>query len=157
MVTGQITEKEYIAAHILHYRKEQFLVNQIAFIVFIIGSFLFFAVSATLGGSLIGAALGGLLIGMIQRRIIYPPKLRRLYAQVRGRVDVTYSWDDEKLFVTSERGQEVRSWTDFLKAKENNELILLYFNDALYEIIAKRWFSEASDLSAFRAHLTFVK
>jgi hypothetical protein len=156
MITGQITEKEYIAAHTLHRRKMQSLVRQITIIVFIIGIVLFFAFSARLGAVLICAALGGLLGEFIQNRFILPAKLRRLYAQVRGRADVTYSWDEEKLFLTSEKGQAARSWGDFLKAKENDELILLYINDALYEIIAKRWFRDASDLNTFRAHLKFV-
>ena len=49
-----------------------------------------------------------------------------------------------------------RSWSDFLKAKENDELILLYINNVRYEIIAKRWFGDASGLNTFRAHLKFV-
>jgi len=156
MITGQVTEKEYIAAHTLHRRKMQFLVKKLTLIAFIIGIVLFFAFSARLGAVLVCAALGGLLGEIIQSRFILPSKLRQLYAQVRGRVDVTYSWDEEKLFLTSEHGQAARSWTDFLKAKESDELILLYINDALYEIIAKRWFGDASDLNAFRAHLKFV-
>ena len=156
MITGQVTEKEYVAAHTLHCRKIQSLVKQLTLIVFVIGIVLFFAFSARLGVTLVCAALGGLLGEFIQTRFILASKLRRLYAQVRRRVDVTYSWDEEKLFLASELGQAARSWSDFVKAKENDELILLYINDALYEIIAKRWFADASDLNTFRAHLKFV-
>lgn len=156
MIIGQVTEKEYIAAHTLHCRKTQSLLKRITLIVFIIGIVLFFALSAKFGLVLICAALGGLLGEFIQNRFILPSKLRRLYAQIRGRVDVTYSWDGEKLFLSSEHGQAARSWGDFLKAKENDELILLYINDVRYEIIAKRWFGDASDLNTFRAHLKFV-
>lgn len=156
MIIGQVTETEYIAAHRLHRRKMQSVVKQITLTVFIVGIVLFFAFSARSGVVLMCAALGGLLGEFIQSRFILPSKLRRLYSQVRGRVDVTYSWDKEKLFLTSEHGQAARSWTDFLKAKESDELILLYINDALYEIVAKRWFGDASDLSTFREHLKFV-
>jgi hypothetical protein len=156
MIIGQVTEKEYIAAHKLHHRKIKSLIQQITLIVFVIGIVLFFAFWARSGIVLICAALGGLLGEFVQSRFVLPSKLRRLYAQIRGRADVTYSWDDEKIFLTSEHGQVARSWTDFLKAKENDELILLYINDALYEIIAKRWFVDASDLHTFREHLKFV-
>jgi hypothetical protein len=156
MIIGQVTEKEYIAAHTLHRRKTQSLLKRITLIVFIIGIVLFFSLSAKLGVVLVCVALGGLLGEFIQNRFILPSKLRRLYAQIRGRVDVTYSWDGEKLFLSSEHGQTARCWSDFLKAKENDELILLYINDVRYEIIAKRWFSDASDLDMFRAHLKFV-
>lgn len=157
MVVGQITENEYIAAHILHRRAMQSLVNRITLIMFIVGIASFFAFSARLGLVLVFAALGGLLGECIQSRLIMPARLRRRYAQMRGRVDVTYAWNEEKLFLTSERGQVARSWTDFIKAKENDELVLLYINDALYEIIAKRWFGDAGDLDKFRGHVTFAR
>jgi hypothetical protein len=156
MITGQITEEEYIAAHTLHRRKTQSILKRITILVFIIGIILFFALSAKLGLVLMCTALGGLLGELIQNRLILPLKLRRLCAQIRGRVDVSYSWDGEKLFLSSEHGHAARSWSDFLKAKENDELILLYINDVRYEIIAKRWFGNASDLNAFRAHLKLV-
>jgi len=156
MIIGQLTEKEYIAAHTLHRRKTQSLLQRITLIVIIIGIILFFALSAKLGVLLICAALGGLLGEFIQNRFILPSKLRRLYAQIRGRADVTYSWDAENLFLSSEHGHAARSWSDFLKAKENDELILLYINDVRYEIIAKRWFGDASNLNTFRARLKFV-
>jgi hypothetical protein len=156
MITGRVTEKEYIAAHRLHGRKMQSVLRQSTLIVFLIGIVLFFAVSAKVGVIVICAALGGLLGEFIQSRFILQPTLRRRYAQVRGRVDVTYSWDEGKIFITTEHGHAARSWTDFIKAKENDELILLYINDALYEIIAKRWFSDASDQNTFRKHLKFV-
>lgn len=156
MVTGQVTEQEYIAAHTLHFRKVRSRIRQITLIAFIVGIVLAFAFSARLGVILIEGAVGGFLGELIQRRFIVRSKLRRLYAQVRGRVDVTYSWDEEKIFFTSAHGQAARSWTDYLKAKENDELILLYINDVFYEIIAKRWFGNDSDLNTFRAHLKFV-
>lgn len=156
MIIGQVTEKEYIAAHMLHRRKMQSLVKQITLIALVIGIVLFFAFSARLGVLVIGAASGGLVGEFIQSRFILPSKLRRLYAQIRGRVDVTYSWDEKKIVLTSEHGQVARAWTDFLMAKENDNVILLYINEALYEIIAKRWFGDASDLNRFREHLKFV-
>ena len=117
MITGQVTEKEYVAAHTLHCRKIQSLVKQLTLIVFVIGIVLFFAFSARLGVTLVCAALGGLLGEFIQTRFILASKLRRLYAQVRRRVDVTYSWDGEKLFLFSEHGQMARSWSDFLRKR----------------------------------------
>ena len=91
MIIGQVTEKEYIAAHTLHRRKTQSLLKRITLIVFIIGIVLFFALSAKLGVVLMCAALGGLLGAFVQNRFFMPSKLRRLYAQIRGQVDVTYS------------------------------------------------------------------
>jgi hypothetical protein len=157
MITGQVTEQEYIVAHTLARRKLVSVINWGALMACLIGAVLVFTYSFKAGFLLLCAAVGGFLGEFIQSRFIIPARLRRLYAQVRGRVDLTYSWDDEKLFLSSSHGHAARAWTDFTKAKENDEVILLYFNDAFYEIIAKRWFANASDLAAFRTHLSFVR
>lgn len=157
MITGQVTEQEYITANRLARRKIVSIINWAVLMACVIGAVLMFTYSFRAGFLLLCAAVGGFLGEFIQRRFIIPARLRRLYSQIRGRVDLTYSWDDEKLFLSSSHGNAARAWTDFRKAKENDEVILLYFNDALYEIIAKRWFTNASDLAAFRTHLSFVR
>jgi hypothetical protein len=156
MVTGQITEQEFVAAHILHRRKTVFFIKLIAGIAIIIGLAISLISPSKTGALFVFGALGSLLGEFIQDRFFLRPKLRRLYAQIKGRVDLTYSWDDKKLFLSSAYGQAARPWSDFLKARESGELILLYFNDALFEIVAKRWFADAGDLDAFRSRLKFV-
>lgn len=155
MVTGQITEQEYLAAHALHRRGLRKRINMIGFGAIVLGGAALFVFPPKAGVLLVCAALGGLLGESIQSRLVLPARLRRLYAQVRGRVDITLDWDDEKLILTSEYGQAARRWNDFVKAKESQDLILLYFNDALFEIVAKRWFNDA-DLRSFRMHVHFV-
>ena len=156
MVTGQITEQEFVAAYSLHRRKTVFFIKLIAGIAIIIGIATLFFSPGKAGLLMVFCALGGLLGEFIQDRLFLPPKLRRLYAQARGRVDLKYAWDDQKLFLSSAHGQAARPWSDFLKARESGELILLYFNDEAFEIVAKRWFADADDLGSFRSHLTFV-
>lgn len=156
MITGQITEQEYISANELHRRKVHSCIGWFMVIGFIIGIVLFFVISKPFGVTIICAATGGLIGEFIQSRFFLRSKLRRLYAQLKGRVEVTYYWDNEKLFLSSEHGQAARVWTDFLRAKENEELILLYINDALYEIIAKRWFSHTADLNTFRRYISLT-
>lgn len=156
MITGQITEQEFIGAHYLHRRQLAARIKLVALLVFALGLVLYVAVSNRWGVILMCAALGGLLGEFVQNKFILPAKLRRLYAQVRGRVDITYSWDGEKLFFATERAKGARPWADFPKAKENDELLLLYINDVLFEIISKRWFGDARALDDFRAHLHFV-
>jgi hypothetical protein len=152
MITGQITEQEYIAAHALDRRKAQLFFVWFMVVGFITGTVLFFTISKSFGVIFMCAATGGLIGDLIQSRFFHRSKLRRLYAQVKDKVEVTYSWDNEKLILSSKYGQVTRPWTYFLKSIEHEELILLYINDVLYEIIAKRWFSCATDLNAFRRH-----
>jgi hypothetical protein len=157
MITGQVTEQEYISAHRLHRRRMVAALNLAMIIAAAIGIALAFTASRKWGMVLLFGGIGGLFGEFFQDRISLPARLRRLYAQVRGRVDVSYAWDDEQLFVTSEHGSAQRMWTDFWKARENGDVILLYVNDARFEIVARRWFGDAGELADFRRHLRFVK
>jgi len=157
MITGQVSEQEYVSAHRLHRRRLVTALNLAMVITAVLGCALAFTASQKWGMVLLFGGLGGLFGEFFQDRISLPSRLRRLYSQIRGRVDVSYSWNDEQLLVASEHGSAQRAWTDFLKARENHDVILLYVNDARFEIIAKRWFSDACSLDDFRRHLRFVK
>jgi hypothetical protein len=61
------------------------------------------------------------------------------------------------LFLASEHGEAARPWSDFTKAREDNDVILLYYNDAFFEIVSKRWFGNQAQLDEFRRHLRLVK
>lgn len=154
-ITGHITAQEYIAAGHLHRRRKVVLGYWISGILVLAGIIVFFAVAPKPGFVLAGAGIGGAIGGFIESRLYLPWRLRQLHAQSKT-ADVTCTWDEDKLFFSSENGQGYQLWADFRKAKENDELILLYHNDVLYQIIAKRWFATASDLDSFRGHLKFV-
>jgi hypothetical protein len=155
MVTGQVSETEYVMAHELHRRPIVTVLNNIWICLIAIGAVVFAMVSHKWGVVTIGGAIGGFIGEFAQARFMIRAKLRRLYQQTKGRTDVTYSWDDEKVRVQSVHGFAERAWGDIHKARENDEVMLLYFNDSLFEVLAKRWF-DASQLTAFRSHLKWV-
>jgi hypothetical protein len=157
MVTGQITEAEFIAAHQLHRSWVAFAVNVITLISASGGLILFFTVSKQLGFMLLLGGIGGSIGELAQSRLFLPLRLRRLYAQVKGRTDLTYSWNTETLNLKSDHGSAERPWTDFHKAKESDKFFLLYFNDSLFEIVAKRWFQTPEQINEFRQNLKVVK
>jgi hypothetical protein len=157
MITGQIPAGEYVTAHQVHRRKVAFVMNMVMALVFVAGALVFMAISKKWGIIIAVCGLGGLIGEFAQNRIAMPARLRRLYAQTKGRVDVTYSWDAEKLFLASEHGEAARPWSDFTKAREDNDVILLYYNDAFFEIVSKRWFGNQAQLDEFRRHLRLVK
>ena len=152
MITGQVSVDEFISAHHLHRKKSVLVADTIAVLVFITGVIVFFTTSKHWGMILVEAGIGGLIGEFVQRLVFVPWKLRRLYAQVKNRSDVSYSWNDEKIFLSSQRGNVERLWDDYTKAKENDEVILLYYNDALFEILSKCWFRERRQMDEFRRH-----
>jgi hypothetical protein len=123
MITGQVTEQEYVSAHRLHRRRMVAALNLAMIVAAALGIALAFTASRKWGMVLLFGGIGGLFGEFVQDRIFLPSKLRRLY----------------------------------VKARENGDVMLLYVNDALFEIVAKRWFGNAGDLDDFRRHLRFVK
>jgi len=157
MITGQVTEAEFIAAHQLHRHRTAIMLSVVTAIASLVGMALFFTVSKKVGLMLLLGGTGGLIGELVQGRIFLPLRLRRLYAQVKGRTDLTYSWNSETLSLRSDRGNAERPWADFRKAKENDRLFLLYFNDAIFEIVSKRWFHTPEQIDDFRQNLKVVK
>jgi hypothetical protein len=157
VITGQITEAEYIAAHHVHRRKVAVAMNIVMAVLVVVGIGAYLATSQMWAMIVLGGGVGGLIGEFLQSRFFYPRRLRRILAQTKGRVDLTYSWDDEKIYLSSERGQVARPWNEFPKARENDQVILIYYNDALFEILSKRWFPDQAKIDEFNRHLRFVK
>src|SRR5262249_42301754 len=110
MVEGQVTEAEYIAAHYVHRRRVAIAVNGVMAIFLVVGLAVYLSTPKMWGMILAFAGIGGFFGEFMQGRVHMPAKLRRLYAQTKGHVPLTYSWDEEKLYLTSERGQATRPW-----------------------------------------------
>lgn len=155
MITGCVSEAEFIEAHRLHRRRFAVGVNAAMACLAVAGVSMFLAVSRKWGVMLVFGAIGG-IIGEMVLRLYLRRRLRKLYAQLSGRTDVSYSWTAETLSIRSEYGHAERPWSVFVKAKENEQVLLMYLNDALFEIIAKRWFPSPEALEDFRSRLNLV-
>lgn len=121
-----------------------------------LGIVIFLAASKKWGVVLTVGGTGGLIGEFIQSRLFLPRKLRHIFLQTKGRTDLTYTWNAEKLIFQSGHGNAERPWGDFLKAKENDQVFILYYNDALFEIISKRWFHDRQQIDDFRQNLKIV-
>lgn len=156
MITGQVTEAEFIAAHQLHRHRAALVLIITTVIAALAGIILFYTVSGQIGLMLFLGGIGGLIGELVQAHIFLPLRCRKLYSQVKGRTDLTYSWNSEVLNLKSDRGSAERSWSNFRKAKENDKVFLLYINDALFEIVSKRWFHTPEQIDDFRQNLNVV-
>ena len=157
MISGQVTEAEHVAAHRLHRRRGVLVVRAVLQLAAAAAIAVFFSVSRKWGVLLSLGAVGGLAGELVVGRVFLPMRLRRLYAQVKGRTALTYSWDATKLSLSSRHGHADRTWTDFMQAKEDDKVLLLYFHDALFEIVPKRWFRTTGQVDDFRRCLDRVK
>ena len=157
MITGQLTEAEFVEAHFVHRHRLNAALNWIMAVIALAGLIVFMTASRKWGMIAIGGGVGGLLGELLCGRLLMRRKARHLFSQLKGITAVTYSWDDDKLHLRSESGGLERNWSDFLKAKESGELILLYHNDVLFEVVPKQWFKDAEQVADFRRHLRVVK
>jgi hypothetical protein len=149
MIRAQVTVDDYIAAHRLHHRRRTIIFYAIFAAIALVGVILGasgwkYWLIVMLGG------VGGLLGQWWDDRIGLPGKVRKLYAQFKGIEDPgELSWDTEYIEGRSERGQGRRKWTEYARFVENDEVMLLYITDQLWEAFPKRIF-DGEQLEQFR-------
>ena len=157
MITGQVSEYEYVIAHRVHRRRIAIVMKCVLSVLFVSGVVIYLTASQKWGMIIAMGGIGGFIGEVAQVHFFMPMRLRRLYSQTQGRTDITYSWDQTNLIATTEKGYATRAWTEFPKAREDSHVVLLYYNDALFEIVSKRWFRDQAQVDEFRSHLRLVK
>jgi hypothetical protein len=152
MISGVVSEAEYVSAHKLARHRANVAISAFMVIVALAGVVLI-QFSGRWGVPLIGGGVCGLVGEALLHHVVVPLRVRQLYAQVKGRTELTYSWNEHTLSLQSNRGEAERPWSDFHKARENSHVFTLYTNDAIYEIVPKRWFTDERQLADFRRHV----
>jgi hypothetical protein len=152
MVSGVVSEQDYVDAHGLHRRPVAIAVNGTMAAILVVGVALLLAGAKQWGLILWIGGIGGFIGEAIQARLYLPARVRKLYSQFRG-IDapVTYRWNSSTLSVQSRRGAGERAWSDILKVREDDRLFLLYATDHLFEVVPKAWFASPDQVAEFRA------
>ncbi len=82
---------------------------------------------------------GGVGIVLLGNYLHVPRRARRIYAQQKALHDVmVITWDDNEITLTSTRGVGSYNWSDFLKARRNEQALLLFQSDAAFNFIPMR-------------------
>ncbi|MCC4590907.1 YcxB family protein [Xanthomonas campestris pv. cannae] len=156
MISGTITLEDYLIAQRLHQRRavRRVLLAMAALLLSGLTLFAFARHGSGLDmlGVVFAAAGGGGLIGQtIQSTWTMPRKVRRLYAQQAAlRHRLTCRWDEAGLEVTWADGHVRRSWRDYVRYRENPQVLMLYQNDILFDLVPTSWFADAAQRDAFR-------
>ena len=61
-------------------------------------------------------------------------------------------WDNEFVYMNTEYGDIRTPWQDFRKFKFNESLVLLYYSDALFNLVAVRDFENSAQKDDFLSH-----
>lgn len=83
-----------------------------------------------------------LLIALILNFTVYVPwKTRRIYGQQKAlQRELTFKFDESGALITTENGQTTMPWSDYLRWKQNNHLMLIYLSDCMYHMLPRRLF-----------------
>lgn len=152
MITGTISVADFLRAQRLHRKSVRGWSYAFAAAALFISTLLFFF-GMKQSGLICGFAGIGAFVGeLVTARVYLPWKVRRLHSQQKALAQpFTYSWDREYIHVQGAQGSAKRLWTDYCKVKEDEDVILLYHADNLFEMLPKAWFGTAESLADFRA------
>ena len=90
--------------------------------------------------------VAAILFLILNFAVYLPWKTRRIYRQQKAmQRELTYRFDDSGVFASNENGQSTTPWQDYLKWKQNDHMILLYFSDCMYHMIPRTLFDRPAD------------
>jgi YcxB-like protein len=99
----------------------------------------------------LGALLGGLIGWMASYYIWVPLQARRVFRQQKSmQRPFELSWDATGVHAKDANGEYRHLWSDFVRWREGERLIVLSLSDAMFLMIPKRAFAEERSLEDFR-------
>lgn len=156
----QLDAEDYVSAQALHNawtRKR--VVTTLGFgVAGLLLALLRYEWSMVAGGALIGGAIGGAVAHELARKLLLPRRARRLFAQQKNlQRPLTFHWDDSGLAWSSENGSGKTAWSDYLKRRQNDRVVLLYHSDAMFQMLPRRAFTRLEQWRSFEAELARIK
>ncbi len=160
MIEGQIAEADLLAAYRLHSRKGwRFLIAfwGLGILAIVLGylallagyqaGFLFRALGA---GLVLGVSFS-LVLALVLRYVSVPRSVRRIYHEdAELSRPFTYAWDDEALRGRTTTSRWDRPWSDYLRWRQDDRLVLLYRSSVIFEPVPKSWFRSEAELEEFQ-------
>jgi hypothetical protein len=95
-----------------------------------------------------------LAIYPLYRYVLLPNQVKKIFTQQKElNSPFELEFTDTGMTTSNEFGNSTRPWKNFIKWKENSELIMLYHSDVMYSIIPKRIFSDSQQIETFKSYL----
>lgn len=167
MITYALEEKDFLSACKLTMRwttKRWIVLGSISAVCLGLGIFLlkdpylfgdYYLVGVFAGGWLTGGVVGGWVAMIIARFLLIPYRFKRKFRKNSSiRRTATLSWDDKGLTFESENGHMLIPWADFVKWRENDDVIFVYRSRLIGMTIPKRVFDKPEKLEELQGLLT---
>lgn len=157
-IKGQHDWTDYYRAQLLHLRPPQWARIIIYLFIGLWGLGFLGAVVFAIRGEFnwLYVTQGAILIVflLVIRFYLTPRQARRTFAQQK---ELGVPWEmlvtETGLEISNEFGHARRPWGDFIKWKEDDDLLLLYESDTVYRVLPKRFFSPAEQLARLKQKL----
>jgi hypothetical protein len=151
MISGTLTQEHHLHALRLHRRKTVKVLVGVLLACAVIGVVALATDHLFSGLILVCGGVGGAISAFAQSRLTLPRQVAKIHRQQASlHAHYTYSWDEEWLSVASEHVQAKRRWSDYAKVRENEEVLLLYHSDVMFEVLPKAWFNGQAQMDEFR-------
>jgi len=153
-IHARLEVDDYLAAQQLHTRWTR---RQLGVVAAMLGAGLLLAWASmherwafVVACSLLGGAVGGIVAREVARRFVLPWRSRRVFTQQKSlQRPVEFWWDDDALHGSNDRGSNSTPWSDYVKWRQSERIILLYLSDAMFQMVPKRCFDGPAQLAAF--------
>ncbi len=158
LLEGRLTWTDLLGANLLHIRPRR-LARLFWTAVLSVWALLYFATFLLAIQGLYSPVipvLGTIAIAtfLLYRYLLLPRRIRRIYQQqVDLQAPFSVQITPEALLFESEVGKSRRPWSDFVKWKENDDLLLLYYSDVLFTVLPKRIFTDEAQITQVRTAL----
>ena len=91
----------------------------------------------------------------LYRFVLLPKLTKKIFNQQKElQAPFEMEFTDTNLVVSNEFGNAIRPWKNFIKWKENEELIILYHSDVMFTIIPKRLLTDLQQLETIKSYIT---
>ncbi|WP_313145768.1 YcxB family protein [Stenotrophomonas sp.] len=151
MISGTLSQEQHLHALRLHRRKAVKVLAGVLLACAVVGVVALATDHHFPGLILVCGGVGGAIGALAQSRLALPRQVAKIHRQQASlHAHYTYSWDEEWLSVASEHVQAKRRWSDYTKLRENEEVLLLYHSDVMFEVFPKAWFNGQAQMDEFR-------
>lgn len=158
-IHGQLTEQDYLQAQQLH-RQISGWVRSLPYVMLALWvvDLILVGLKASQGRpgfllALLPVALFFLIIQLLPKFLL-PRQAKRLFRQNQEiSAPLAMEFSEKGTKFTNSFGHNERSWSHFVKWKEDEQALLLYHSDQTFNLIPKRLLAEADGLSFVREQL----
>jgi len=159
-IKGQFQWTDYLNAQLLHMQPSGFVrvvrLGVYAFVALIFATILFMRLIGQLDINIeyLLPVLILFCLFPLYRYVLLPNRVKKLFVQQKElSLPIEFEFTETGMSSSNELGNSTRPWTNFVKWKENKELILLYHSDVLFSMIPVRFFTDPQQVEIIKSFL----